>query len=245
MHILKGIKIVDLALCIGNSLIIADTHIGYEEAINKQGVLIPRFQFDKIIKRLERIFKQLNAGKSNKLKKIIINGDIKHEFGVISETEWRHTIRLLDFLLQYCEEIILIKGNHDTILGPIAKKRNIKIVDYLSIDDNLIMHGDKLADKLNIDKKLFKRINTIIIGHEHPAVSIRENARAELFKCFLLGKYKGKNLIVQPSFNLVTEGSDVLKDKLLSPFLKQDLSDFEVYVVADKVYKFGRIKNLS
>ena len=61
---------------------------------------------------------------------IIINGDIKHEFGTISEQEWRHTLRLLDFLSRYCDEVILIKGNHDMILGPIAKKRNVKVLEY-------------------------------------------------------------------------------------------------------------------
>ena len=154
MEISKNIEIVDLALYLKkeNILIIADTHIGYEEALNKQGVLIPRFQFKGIIKRLEKIVK-------NKLfNKIIINGDIKHEFGTISEQEWRHTLRLLDFLAKYTDEIILIKGNHDTILGPIAKKRNVKVNYYFIIDDSLIIHGDKIPKKLPKCKK-------IIIGH--------------------------------------------------------------------------------
>ena len=58
MNILPGIKIVDLALSAGNNLILADTHIGYEEALNKQGVLIPRFQFKEIIQRLEKKIKK-------------------------------------------------------------------------------------------------------------------------------------------------------------------------------------------
>jgi metallophosphoesterase superfamily enzyme len=78
-----------------------------------------------------------------------------------------------------------------------------------------------------------KGIKTIIIGHEHPAVSIHEGVRTELFKCFLKGKFKGRILIVQPSFNLVTEGTDVLKEELLSPFLQQELSDFECFIVAE------------
>lgn len=247
MEILEGIKIEDLALYTGRSLIIADTHIGYEEALNKQGILIPRFQFNEIIKRLENILKKLKINEKNRLKRVIINGDVKHEFGAISETEWRHTLRLLDFLEGYCEEIILVKGNHDTILGPIARKRGIKVVDHLIVNDNLIIHGNRLINDLKINKGSLKKIKNIIIGHEHPAVSIREGPRAELFKCFLAGRYKGKGLIVQPSFNLVTEGTDILKESILSPFLKQGLSKFKVYVVADhaEVLYFGKVKDLA
>lgn len=289
MEISKGIGIIDLCLYLKkeNILILADTHIGYEEALNKQGILIPRFQFKEIIKRLEKIFIVLSKNKSrggwgtigsdlkhnirlspllknkrnskiknfeneeNKeidneklLDKIIINGDIKHEFGTISEQEWRHTLRLLDFFGKYCNEIVLIKGNHDTILGPIAKKRNVKIVDYIILNGLLIIHGDRLDE--NIEKIIKNnKIKKMIIGHEHPAVSIHEGPRTELFKSFLKGKWKNKMLIVQPSFNLVTEGTDVLKEELLSPFLQQNISDFESFVVADKVYGFGKLRKLE
>ena len=77
MELCEGVEIADLALVVGSNLIIADTHIGYEEELNKRGVLIPRFQFGEIIRRLERII----AGRH--FEKIIINGDIKHEFGRI------------------------------------------------------------------------------------------------------------------------------------------------------------------
>ena len=242
MQLTKNIEIIDLSLYLKKEgiLILADTHIGYEEALNKQGILIPRFQFKEIIQRLDLI---LMKNKKKLLKKIIINGDIKHEFGTISEQEWRNTLRLLDYLKKYTKEIILIKGNHDTILGPIAKKREVKIKDYFKISDTLIIHGDKL-DK-NILKIINKnKIKRIIIAHEHPAVSLKEGSRIELFKCFLKGKWKNKTLVVQPSFNLVAEGTDVVKEELLSPFLKQDLSNFDVYIVSDKVYRFGKLSGL-
>jgi hypothetical protein len=233
MNITKNIKIIDLALYLikSKTLIIADSHIGYEEALNKQGILVPRFQFKELILRLEKILKKVKPNT------IIINGDIKHEFGTISNQEWRHTLRLIDFLSKYCKNLFLIKGNHDKILGPIAKKRNIEITNQIIIDNILITHGDKLV-------KIPKNIKTIIIGHEHPAVGLREKTRVEIFKCFLKGKYKSKTLIVQPSFNLVTEGTDITQERLISPFLKQDLRNFECFIVADKVYRFGKLKNL-
>lgn len=235
-----NLKIVDLGLLIKdqNILVLADFHIGYEEALNRQGILVPRFQFKDVIKRLSKIFSELKRRRI-KLKKIIINGDIKHEFGTISEQEWRETLRLLDFLAKFCDEIILVKGNHDTILRQIASKKNVSVVDYYFAGDVLITHGHKIPDK-----NILKKAKTIVIGHEHPAISLREDLRREKFKCFLKGKYKRKKLVVIPSFCLATEGNDVLSEKLLSPFLDQDISNFEVFVVADKVYDFGKLKNL-
>ena len=260
MEILPNIEIVDLALYFEGTLVISDVHIGYEEALNKQGVLVPRLQFEEMANRMNHIFELL---KNKKIEKIIINGDLKHEFGTISEQEWRNTLKFLDLLAKHCKEIILIKGNHDTILGPIAKKRNVRVLDYLiveSLTSNsnnektslikkslkkimksnknkvLIAHGDKVLD--------IKNYGTIIIGHEHPAVSLKEGPRVEQYKCFLKGKYKGKNLIVQPSFNSIIEGTDILRDEILSPFLQQNLDNFYVYVVEDKVYEFGKLKNL-
>ncbi|MBU0535337.1 MAG: metallophosphoesterase [Nanoarchaeota archaeon] len=234
MEISKGIKIVDLGLKIGKTLIIGDLHIGYEEALNKQGVMVPRFQFKDILRRLTAILKKAKPDL------IIVNGDIKHEFGRISDQEWRETLKIIDILQDNSKKVVLIKGNHDKALGPIAEKGGVEIADRYELDSGkiLILHGHS---KENISKKA----RTIIISHEHPAVSIREGPRVEVFKCFLKGRYKGKELIVLPSFNLVTEGTDVLREKMLSPFLHQNLDDFEVFIAGDKTYNFGKIKNLK
>lgn len=237
MEISKGIEIVDLCLYLkkDNALIISDTHIGYEEALNEQGILIPRLHFEDMAERLEKTFK-----KTGKLRKIIINGDIKHEFGHISAQEWRNALRLIDLLGRNSGEIILVRGNHDTILGPIAKKRDVMVRDSYKIRDMLMVHGHKLPKKEEL-----KGVKAIMIGHEHPAVTVHEGVREEKFKCFLKGRWKGKTLIVQPSFNLVSEGTDMIKDELLSPFLQQDLSGFECFIVGDKVYDFGKLRALK
>ncbi len=234
MNILPKIEIVNLALYFDSTLVIADVHIGYEEALNKQGILVPRLQFEEMVKRMERIFNSLQG---KKIERVVVNGDLKHEFGTISEQEWRNTLKFLDLLAKHCNEVILIKGNHDTILGPIARKRNVKVVDNVALDDVLIVHGNKVPNNI-------KDYNTIIIGHEHPAVSLKEGPRVEQFKCFLKGKYEGKNLIVQPSFNTIIEGTDILRDEILSPFLQQNLDNFDVYIVEDNLYHFGKLKGL-
>ena len=232
MKIFQNIEIKDLALYLPKEkvLIISDTHIGMDEALNKEGVLVPRFGFKDLKTRLEKVLDNLE------INKIIINGDLKHEFGIISNTEWSQTLELLEILEKRCKDIILVRGNHDTILGPIAKKKNLKLRDFYKFGDVLIAHGDKIIEE---DSKI------IIIGHEHPAVGLKEGSRVESYKCFLKGKYKSNVLIVMPSFNLVTEGSNILREDILSPYLDQDLSKFEVFIVGDEVYDFGRVGDLE
>lgn len=245
MHITPTIEIIDLALYIkpAKALVISDVHIGYEEALNRKGILIPRKQFPETMLRLEKIITTLKKEMKGKkeIKEIVINGDLKHEFGRISETEWRHALRIIDTLQKECKRITLIKGNHDTILKPIAEKRaHVQLVDQIQFNDILILHGDALPKE-----GIPKDISTIIIGHEHCAITLRQWPRAEKFKCFIKGKYKGKVIIAMPSFNLLHEGTDVLKEKCMSPFLQQNLGNFTVYVVSDKeVLEFGKLKSL-
>ena len=234
MKVFGNIKLVDLGILIGNTLIICDLHIGVEEAMAKQGMLLPKFHFRDLIKRVGNIFSKCGV---KRFERIIINGDLKHEFGSISDEEWRNTLKFLDYLSQRSDGVILIKGNHDNILGPIAEKRNIMVVDEYRMDDVLVLHGDKLPKRLS-------GVNTIIIGHEHPAITIKDGAKSEKFKCYLIGKYKGKDLIVQPSMKLLSGGIDVGEGDLLSPFLQGDISDFKVIVVGDRLYDFGELRGL-
>ncbi|MBS3110936.1 metallophosphoesterase [Candidatus Woesearchaeota archaeon] len=246
MQLLKGIHAVDLTLLLGDTLIISDVHIGFEEALNKQGMMVPRDHFPQLIARMEGIFARLqgrptNRKKAKKLRQIIVNGDLKHEFGTISEQEWRHTLKFLDFLKGHCEKIILVRGNHDTILGPIARKRGIEVHDHFFIEGHgaLVCHGDKLPSS-----ELIQKSKMIIIGHEHPSVALRSGSRVEKYKCFYVGQYQRRTLIVLPSLNLLTEGNALMHDDVLSPFLKQRLDDFEVFAVEDKVYRFGKLGRL-
>jgi len=239
MEVIKGIKLIGLSIYLPSSktLIISDIHIGEEEALNKQGILVPRIYFRHLQQKTKNLLKTL------KVDTVVINGDLKHEFGKISETEWRHTLRFLDLFKD--KDVFLIKGNHDTILGPIAKKRNLKLVDYYVTDSILLIHGDKEPDLKKIEKESNSKIKTIIMGHEHPAITISSENRAETFKCFLIGSYKRKKLIATPSYNEITEGTNILREEILSPLLKQNLNSFRVIVYGDNLYDFGKIKDIK
>jgi len=232
----KGIFAVDVGLFLEESstLIIGDIHLGQEENLQKQGILIPQNQYLQVLKTTIKIIEATNP------KIVIINGDLKHNFGNITGGEWDEISKYLKTIKKYAK-MIIIKGNHDLILKPILDKLKIDLVRFYLVGNIYVCHGDKLPDN-----KEFSHSKTIIIGHEHPAIKLRDGARLETYKCFLVGKYNKKNLIVMPSLNPLKEGSDILNEKTLSPFIdEKKLKNFEVYIIGEKIYDFGKLRNLD
>lgn len=232
MDISKGIEIIGTGLFIRRErlLVINDLHIGYEEALQQKGILVPRFQTKEIIRLLSEMIEKV------KPVRVVLNGDVKHEFGRVLRGEWREVIEVIDFLQKQKVDVIIVRGNHDPILQPIVLSRGVEVVKEYRVGETLIVHGDGLV------KTDVKRI---IIGHEHPAITIREGGKREKYKCFLKGKWKRKEIIAVPSFNPLLEGTDVLKEEVLSPFLVK-IGEFEVYVVSrGETFYFGRVKDVG
>lgn len=241
MHILKDIIIQDLFLYLPKykTFIISDVHIGYEESLHRRGVLIPKHTYEDLLLRLEKALETIK--KNYIIDTVVVNGDIIHEFGKISNKERVLVKKFMDFLLIY-GKVILIEGNHDNALKYFINSNNktVSIQNKMLFKDILVIHGD-----IKPSKELLKNIKTIIIGHEHPAINLKSFSRTEKFKCFLKGSYDGKTLIVMPSCNLLIEGTNILQEKLLSPYLiGNNLSNFEAYLVGDEIYDFGKLKNL-
>jgi len=218
-------------------LVVADLHIGYEEALNKVGVLIPRTQFKETISDLNGVFDKL---KGEKIKEIVVLGDLKHEFGTISSQEWREVKEVLDFFKKKAKKVVLVKGNHDTILGPIAARKEVEIKEYYVKDGICFIHGHKLFSDC-----LDKEIKMMVLAHRHPAIALFDDYKKEKYKCFLKGKWKSKEVIIMPSFFPFVEWSDVVNDYYNHGIIEEGkLKDFDVYVVGDKVYKFGKVREL-
>src|SRR3989344_3723534 len=166
MEISKGIRILDTSLWFEAEkvLVINDLHIGYEEVLHRKGILVPRFQLEQITNKLKLILQKTKPAK------LVINGDLKHEFGKVLTQEWREVLHFLDFVLAYVPEIIIIKGNHDPIIKPIADKKGLVVVEQYKVGETLIVHGDELVETT---------AKRIVIGHEHPAITIRERSKWE------------------------------------------------------------------
>ena len=73
---------------------------------------------------------------------------------------------------------------------------------------------------------------------------LKDQGKAEKYKCFLKGKWKNKELLVLPSVNPLSYGTDV-RNPGHSPFIK-DKSNFEVFVVSKgEVFNFGKVKETN
>jgi len=217
-------------------LVIGDLHLGYEEALNQSGVFISRQMFDEIISDFNAIF-----GEVGHVNKIVLLGDIKHDFGGISKQEWEDVTRIINYLRPLGDEIIVIKGNHDTILEPIVKKLRMKLKAYYAWHNFCFVHGDKDFPIL-----WEKKIEWLVIGHGHPAIKLREGSKMEKYKCFLIGKFKRKNIIVVPSFIEYYTGSDPREGDIILAW-DINFNNFDVKIVGEnlEVLDFGKLKNLK
>lgn len=226
------VEIINNSAKIDDNLIINDLHLGYESSLNKQGLMIPQHQFDKLISNLDQIQEKANA------KNIILNGDIKHSFGSITKQEWNEVLDFVDYLSDIFVDIRVIKGNHDNFLQNILSKRDITLEEEVILGNYLITHGDKIPANIPTD------IDTIIIGHEHPCIGIRNQERVEMVKAFLKGKWNDYNLLVVPSFTTISYGSDILHEKTISPLIN-DVLNFEVFGVEEgDVLAFGLVNDV-
>ena len=184
-------------------------------------------------------------GKKYKLKKIVFLGDIKHFFGY----EWKERLyfkKVLEFLVRHVNEkdIILIKGNHDKFDFSGKKMKN-----YYFSKGIMFFHGH--MDFLKINEE---RVKMWVMGHLHPSIllSDRQNIKREKYKCFLRGVYRGKEVIIVPSFFGAIEGSPVNSDEFtpeegFSVIPPRELESFSAFVVTEneEVFDFGKVKNLQ
>lgn len=222
-------------------LVVGDLHLGYEEALNRGGVLVGRKMFDEMISDLNAVF-----GEVGEVDKVILLGDVKHDFGGISKQEWKEVNAILDYLESMCKRVVVVKGNHDNILEPILKKRKIKLLGVYIWNGFAFLHGDDDYEEIWQDA-----IQTIIVGHGHPAVKLREKGgvKEEKYKCFLSGRFRGKKMVVVPSFIDYYVGSDPREDEMVMAW-DVDWGNFDVFIVSEDSSKmdalsFGKLKKLK
>src|SRR3989344_414040 len=230
------IRFLNISLLIDEEVfVLGDLHLGVQEHL--QG--IPNIQLKEIFENLREIFSYLERLKI-KVKKIVVLGDFKHKFGEISDSEWRESVRLLDYFIEKVgrKNIILIKGNHDAVLEPIVRKRKMKLENFYRYKDIVFMHGSK-EYKEALKNKKNEKIKIIMLGHLHPTITLTDEYKRERYKCFLFGKWKGKIVYVLPSFGDVGPGYDLAKDPVFkyrdSLFIdERKLKDFHVVIYNNK-----------
>ena len=207
--------------------VIADLHIGYEDAMAMQGVFLPKIQERQIINTLEKIYNAFEP------KRVIVNGDLKHEFSRNMPQEWQEIERIIDYITSL-SELVVVRGNHDNFLKTILKRRGLEIHDSYSIGNFFFVHGHRDVELRGIT----------IIGHEHPSVSFRDEVSAIIkVPCFLYAP----DLIVLPALSIYAAGTDISKNDFISPILNKNRRDFEIFGIDESagILPLGSLSSLQ
>ena len=210
------------------AIAISDLHLGYEGALAEQGIGVPRIQRRVILERLGRILDRY------KPEKVVVCGDFKHEFSKALVDEWVEVKQVLRFLRERTEPV-LVRGNHDNYLLNILSDLGMKLVDRYDLEGFTFVHGHEDVASLG----------TIVMGHEHPAVKLRDPLGATLS---LPAFVAADRLIVLPAFSPLALGVDVAAYPYLSPILnRMDLEDARVIGVDERegLLDFGRVADLQ
>ncbi len=222
-----------------NSIVASDFHLGYEGAMTKSGVFAPKVNLNKIMEILEKAISRTGADR------LIIVGDLKHDFSNIESDEFNELYDLMAFLKRKKVSPVLIKGNHDNFVERYREPFNLLVhAKEAEIGGYLFFHGDELPKIPSKDPTM------LIMGQEHPAISITNKVgKREKLKCFLYGEYKRLPLLVLPAMGYFSTGTDMntsRKQQLLSPVFKHaDMDKMHAIVVGyGSTMDFGEVSKL-
>ncbi len=210
-----------------DSAVMADFHLGYEDVMAQKGIFLPKLQYPYILDLLDKIFEKYEP------RKVIIDGDLKHEFSHNMPQEWKEIESIIDFFLDR-SELVVVRGNHDNFLKGILRRRGIEMHEFYTMGPYIFAHGHKDID-LPEDKIL-------IMAHEHPSITLRDEIYATVkLPCFLYSK----KIIVLPAVSLYAAGTDITRNDFISPILKKRGMDFEIFGIDEKdgIVPLGKFLN--
>ncbi len=213
-----------------DTLVISDLHLGYEAALQAEHVAIPRFQLEPMIERLEKLLARYNP------ERVIINGDMKHEFSKNIGQEWDEVETVLDMLAY--REVIIIRGNHDNYLQTILARHNIRMMDSITLPASQIklLHGHKSIESNGMR----------IFAHEHPVLRFRDEVGAQItLPCFLYDE--ASQILVMPAFSPLASGTNIISPEksFMCPDLRDiNLASARVFVIQDGIMELGKVSDL-
>lgn len=205
------------------ALVVADLHLGFEEVLADSGIFLPATQLDRISSMIVRRAAELGADR------VILLGDVKHEFGSATRQEWAEVLELLRRLRGVGLSVEVVRGNHDNFLIPILRREGVPLHDpHLMLGDLLLAHGHRPLPEVEF--------RAVLIGHEHPAVAVPDEFGVRRrFRALLVGRVRGRSLAVLPAVSPLAPGTDVLSaEAFLSPVL-EEAEDLVVYAVDEDV----------
>jgi len=227
VEIIPGVRASNdrcLILDDGPTVVIGDLHLGYERALEGEGIYLPRVNTDSIRNSLNRIICRYEP------KRIVLLGDIKHDFTRVPY-ECRLEITRIINMLSAAAEVMIVKGNHDNFLQNIISDTGVKVLEFTDIAGFRLEHGHIDTGK-----------RPVIIGHEHPSVKISDAMSGSIkIQCFLYSEDAG--VLVIPPFSPFSSGSDLSSEEFMSAACKNaDMNNAKIYGVSEiGIIKLGTL----
>lgn len=221
VSILPGVRITnDRCLILeddGPTAVLGDLHLGYEKAMEEEGMYLPRMNTESIRMGLNKILSKYEP------KRVVLLGDIKHDFRRSKYEARQEVITVLE-LLSEASETVVVKGNHDNFIQNTLSSIGMLAVDYVDMAGFRLEHGHVDSGK-----------RPVIIGHEHPSVRIPGIMTGGVkMQCFVHARKEG--VIVLPPFSPFSSGNDLSLEPecIMADALKKcDLASAEIYGVSD------------
>ena len=196
------------------TLVAADLHLGYVWAHRHAGQMLPLSAPDDTIDRLAALVEEYEPAQ------LVLLGDIVHRAIPVP------ALRLeLESLASRLSGTVVrwIAGNHDrkleTLLHGIGLA-GIRLEAEVAIGAHLLLHGEEKesAAAACIRARAQEHGGWLIMGHEHPAISLHDGIASRVrCPCFL----RGDNILVLPAFSRWSAGSNIRVPGFLSSFAQE------------------------
>jgi putative SbcD/Mre11-related phosphoesterase len=197
-------------------LAVADLHLGYAWAHRFRGQLMPLRSEEDLLTRLSDLCGFYKPAH------LAILGDIVHQAVPVSEVV-RELTDLFNGLREICG-LKLILGNHDRKLQKLAEGiAGLEFLPSFETTEFFLTHGN--APVASVGRK------RIIMGHEHPSISLGDGIRSAKFPCFM----HGKAILLLPAFSLWAAGSDIRAHSFLSETARNARFDQAVAICGNKL----------
>jgi uncharacterized protein len=204
-------------------LAVADLHIGYAWAHRQTGQLMPISAPDDVTERLAQLREEYRPDQ------VVLVGDIVHRAVPIRPVKDELARLLRSFPAEITVSLVI--GNHDRGLQELLGD-SAHVKSHAIIDDCVFVHGDGASDEAlgEVLRNTQNRGQWIIMGHEHPSVTLTDNAATwEKYPCFLICD----RLIVLPAFSRWAAGNS--RNEYLSPLLRCRSVEFRVAILGDRL----------
>ena len=144
------------------TLVIADPHIGWENALQEKGIHIPS-QTPRILNKLIALLEE------HKPDQLLIIGDVKFTVVTTEPGEWHDIPDFFTELQHHVSDISVIRGNHDANLEPLLPE-DVKLLPATGVivGDIGLFHGHKWPSPTLL------KCRTLVMGHVHPTVVFRD-----------------------------------------------------------------------